>query len=95
VGGVRTLWFRSVSPGRLSERSGNREPVAVGEASRAITTGLPRDHQVKPLLPAPAYSLASTLTHPARTNDSASVSGISTVPSAATFRWSRFIRPMP
>jgi hypothetical protein len=37
--GVRTLWFRSVSTGRLTEQSGNREPVAaVGEAGRMVTT---------------------------------------------------------
>jgi len=38
---------------------------------------------------------SSMRTQPARRNDSASLTGISTVPSGPTFRCSRFIRPMP
>ena len=37
----------------------------------------------------------STLIRPAHRNDSVSLYNISTVPSDATFSWSRFVWPMP
>jgi len=55
---------------------------------RQIGTAIRRDHLKPLLLPFAAGSPASTLTHPARSSGAASVSDISTVPSAATVRWS-------
>jgi len=72
------------------------QPRAGSSSWRSRPDGydLARD-DLKPLLPVPDRSLASTLTHPARRNDSASASGISTVPSAAMFSKSILRWPMP
>ena len=72
-----------------------RPDAPTRDFDRVIPRADGRDHQVKSLLSVPARPSAWTLSHPARRNDWASLSNISTVPSAATFSCSMFIRPMP